>query len=59
MIPRTMSTQHPDNVYIPFFAHESSLGGEDEVLEAFLDQLTMQSCFMRKKLLQFLRLFCQ
>jgi len=35
MIPRTMSTQHPDNVYIPFFAHESSLGGEDEVLEAF------------------------
>ncbi|NJE25506.1 phosphoenolpyruvate carboxylase [Thermococcus sp. MV5] len=35
MIPRTMSTQHPDNVFIPFFAHESSLGGEDEVLEAF------------------------
>lgn len=35
MIPRTMSTQHPDNVFIPFFAHESSLGGEDEVVEAF------------------------
>lgn len=35
MIPRTMSTQHPDNVFIPFFAHEAALGGEDEVVEAF------------------------
>ncbi len=35
MIPRTMSTQHPDNVFIPFFAQEPTLGGEDEVTEAF------------------------
>ena len=35
MIPRTMSTQHPDNVFIPFFAQEPALGGEDEVTEAF------------------------
>ncbi len=35
MIPRTMSTQHPDNVFIPFFAREPTLGGEDEVTEAF------------------------
>jgi len=35
MIPRIMSTQHPDNVAIPFFAHDPEMGGEDEVVEAF------------------------
>ena len=35
MIPRTMSTQHPDNVFIPFFATSPVLGGEDEITEAF------------------------
>ena len=35
MIPRVMSTQHPDNVFIPFFAHDPVMGGEDEVVEAF------------------------
>ncbi|ASJ04869.1 phosphoenolpyruvate carboxylase [Thermococcus barossii] len=35
MIPRTMSTQHPDNVFIPFFAGSPTMGGEDEVVEAF------------------------
>lgn len=34
-IPRTMSTQHPDNVTTPFFAANSELSGEDEVREAF------------------------
>ncbi|WOF17319.1 phosphoenolpyruvate carboxylase [Methanoplanus sp. FWC-SCC4] len=34
-IPKTMSTQHPDNVQIPFFSENSCLGGEDEVLEAY------------------------
>ncbi len=34
-IPRTMSTQHPDNVHRPFFAEGPILGGEDEVQEAF------------------------
>lgn len=34
-IPRLMSTQHPDNVTIPFFAKENVLSGEDEVLEAY------------------------
>lgn len=30
-----MSTQHPDNVHVPFFAETSELGGEDEVKEAY------------------------
>ncbi|MHA2051570.1 MAG: phosphoenolpyruvate carboxylase [Promethearchaeota archaeon] len=34
-IPRAMSTQHPDNVHLPFFAETPDLGGEDEVQEAF------------------------
>ena len=34
-IPRCMSTQHPDNVHVPFFAESSELGGEDEVREAY------------------------
>lgn len=34
-IPRVMSTQHPDNVTTPFFAHNSVLAGEDEVQEAY------------------------
>ncbi len=35
IIPRCMSTQHPDNVHPPFFASEAVLGGEDEIQEAF------------------------
>ncbi|MCF6158450.1 MAG: phosphoenolpyruvate carboxylase [wastewater metagenome] len=34
-IPRTMSTQHPDNVTIPFFAGGTSFQGEDEIKEAY------------------------
>jgi phosphoenolpyruvate carboxylase len=34
-IPRTLSTQHPDNVTIPFFANHSVLRGDDEIKEAF------------------------
>jgi len=34
-IPKVMSTQHPDNVHLPFFAENSLLGGEDEVQEAY------------------------
>ncbi|MCX7982362.1 MAG: phosphoenolpyruvate carboxylase [Syntrophales bacterium] len=30
-----MSTQHPDNVNIPFFAEDHELGGEDEIQEAY------------------------
>jgi phosphoenolpyruvate carboxylase len=30
-----MSTQHPDNVHIPFFAETAELGGEEEIQEAF------------------------
>lgn len=30
-----MSTQHPDNVTLPFFAENSVIGGEDEVQEAY------------------------
>ncbi|MFH1095108.1 MAG: phosphoenolpyruvate carboxylase [Candidatus Micrarchaeota archaeon] len=33
--PATMSTQHPDNVQIPFFSEESVLGAESEIKEAF------------------------
>ena len=34
-IPRCMSTQHPDNVNMPFFAKNSELGYEEEVQEAY------------------------
>src|SRR5919204_4842692 len=34
-IPRAMSTQHPDNVAVPFFASGPVMGGEDEIREAF------------------------
>jgi phosphoenolpyruvate carboxylase len=34
-IPRCMSTQHPDNVAMPFFAQSSPLTAEDEVREAY------------------------
>ena len=33
--PATMSTQHPDNVQIPFFSEEAVLGAESEIKEAF------------------------
>ncbi len=33
--PRSMSTQHPDNASMPFFASNSLLGGEDEIQEAY------------------------
>lgn len=35
IIPRTMSTQHPDNVHAPFFANSPILEGDDEIKEAF------------------------
>jgi phosphoenolpyruvate carboxylase len=35
MLPRVMSTQHPDNVFIPFFARDPAMNGEDEITEAF------------------------
>jgi phosphoenolpyruvate carboxylase len=34
-IPRTMSTQHPDNVRQPFFVENSIIAGDDEIKEAF------------------------
>lgn len=34
-IPRCMSTQHPDNVTVPFFSSGPELSGEDEVQEAY------------------------
>lgn len=34
-IPRTMSTQHPDNVNQPFFTENTLIGGEDEIQEAY------------------------
>lgn len=33
--PRAMSTQHPDNVSLPFFADGEVLSGENEVKEAY------------------------
>lgn len=35
VVPRCMSTQHPDNAIAPFFATTSVLAGEDEIREAF------------------------
>ncbi len=34
-IPKTMSTQHPDNANIPFFARSPVLEGDDEIQEVF------------------------
>ena len=34
-IPRCMSTQHPDNATVPFFATSAVLAGEDEIREAY------------------------
>ena len=34
-IPRVMSTQHPDNVRLPFFAESPDMSGEDEIKEAY------------------------
>lgn len=34
-IPRTMSTQHPDNATSPFFSSSSVIAGNDEVQEAY------------------------
>lgn len=34
-IPRCMSTQHPDNVNVPFFSKAEKIGGEDEIKEAY------------------------
>ncbi|MHB0978916.1 MAG: phosphoenolpyruvate carboxylase [Thermoleophilia bacterium] len=34
-VPRCMSTQHPDNATVPFFAQSPVLAGEDEIREAF------------------------
>ncbi|MFN3568432.1 MAG: phosphoenolpyruvate carboxylase, partial [Caldimicrobium sp.] len=34
-IPRVMSTQHPDNVSLPFFAETTDMSGEDEIQEAY------------------------
>lgn len=35
MVPRCMSTQHPDNASVPFFASSPVLAGEDEIREAY------------------------
>lgn len=34
-IPRVMSTQHPDNVLLPFFAESQNMSGDDEIQEAY------------------------
>lgn len=34
-IPKCMSTQHPDNVNVPFFAENAELGADDEIQEAY------------------------
>lgn len=34
-IPRVMSTQHPDNVFLPFFAESQDMSGDDEIQEAY------------------------
>ncbi len=34
-IPKCMSTQHPDNVSMPFFSENAVIGGEDEIQETY------------------------
>ncbi|MDT7861708.1 MAG: phosphoenolpyruvate carboxylase [Saccharolobus sp.] len=36
LIPRTMSTQHPDNARVPEWARSEVIEGEDEIIEAFI-----------------------
>ena len=36
LIPRTMSTQHPDNANVPHWARSEVISGDDEVTEAFI-----------------------
>ncbi|MBM4462272.1 MAG: phosphoenolpyruvate carboxylase [Chloroflexi bacterium] len=35
IVPRSMSTQHPDNARMPFFASGNVIGGEDEISEVY------------------------
>jgi len=35
LIPRTMSTQHPDNATVPLWAKSEVISGDDEVVEAY------------------------
>ena len=35
-VPRTMSTQHPDNATMPAFSSGGVMNGDDEILEAYL-----------------------
>ncbi len=35
LIPRTMSTQHPDNAAVPLWAKSEVISGDDEVVEAY------------------------
>ncbi|MEM3657865.1 MAG: phosphoenolpyruvate carboxylase, partial [Candidatus Hadarchaeum sp.] len=35
IVPRTMSTQHPDNARLPPFSSGDVMGGEDEILEIY------------------------
>lgn len=34
-IPRVMSTQHPDNIHLPFFAETADMSADDEIQEAY------------------------
>ncbi len=40
-IPHTMSTQHPDNVSVPEWSESPVIGGNSEILEAFLAYETL------------------
>lgn len=41
IIPRCMSTQHPDNANFPFFSQNTQLSGEEEVREAYYAYSTL------------------
>lgn len=41
LIPRCMSTQHPDNAHTPFFSSNAQLGGDEEVKEAYYAYSTL------------------
>jgi phosphoenolpyruvate carboxylase len=40
-IPKTMSTQHPDNARVPEWARSEVIEGDDEVIEAYYSYMTL------------------
>jgi len=47
-IPKVMSTQHPDNVLLPFFAESRDMSGDDKIQEAYYASSHLFGVLLRK-----------